>query len=496
MSDKGNLKSKAISGSLWSLVETFSVQIVQFIVGVVLARILEPKDYGLIALTGIFTSISAAITDGGFEKTLIQKKDISPIQVSTIFYINVMLGAFMTLLLIVIAPFISTFFKAPALTPILQVISFGILLTSLAQTQQTLILKELQFKKISYIRIATSLIGGITGLILAFAGFGVWALVYSMLVPQIFRVIFFWIRSSWYPQLAFSFSAVKSLIPYGMNILGSSIFFFMIQQFNTFIVGRYYTKENLGLFNRGNKFPDLVVSILQSVVLKMSLPIFAKLQDQPVQLLDAVKKTNKIVAFVSFPLLILLLIKAEDVTILLFTEKWRGSIIFLQLFCVVKLIEPFISIHRELILAQGLAKLLFKIFIILSVVEMSLIFLVIRYGIIYLVAATFVSRVGQYLTYTVINSKRLGNVWTKELGWYKPYVMLTIFMAIIVILSEYMIIYSGINIPLIFKLPLQLALGLITYIFLAFKFKVDEISLINTVISMATQKFKKTNTIN
>ena len=163
MSDKENLKSKAISGSIWSLVETFSVQIVQFIVGVVLARILEPKDYGLIALTGIFTSISAAITDGGFEKTLIQKKDISPIQISTIFYINVMLGAFMTLLLIVIAPFISTFFKAPALTPILQVISFGILLTSLAQTQQTLILKELQFKKISYIRIATSLIGGVTG---------------------------------------------------------------------------------------------------------------------------------------------------------------------------------------------------------------------------------------------------------------------------------------------------------------------------------------------
>ena len=152
MSDTKDLKSKAITGSIWSLIETFSVQIVQFIVGVILARILEPKDYGLIALTGIFTSISSAITDGGFEKTLIQKKDLLPIQISTVFYINVMLGAFMTLLLIVAAPFISGFFDAPALTPILQVISIGILLNSLSQTQQTLILKELQFKKISHIK--------------------------------------------------------------------------------------------------------------------------------------------------------------------------------------------------------------------------------------------------------------------------------------------------------------------------------------------------------
>lgn len=490
MSDTKDLKSKAITGSIWSLIETFSVQIVQFIVGVILARILEPKDYGLIALTGIFTSISSAITDGGFEKTLIQKKDLLPIQISTVFYINVMLGAFMTLLLIVAAPFISGFFDAPALTPILQVISIGILLNSLSQTQQTLILKELQFKKISHIKIATSVIGGVTGLVLALSGFGVWALVYSMLIPQIFSVAFFWIRSSWYPQLKFSFSSVRILIPYGLNILASSIFFFMIQQFNVFIVGRYYSKTELGLFNRGNRFPDLVVNILQSVVLKMSLPLFAKLQDQPAQLLETVKKTNKIVAFISLPLLMLLLIKAEDITILLFTEKWRGSIIFLQLFCIVKLIEPFIGIHRELILAQGLSKLLLKIFTVTSIVEMCLIFFVIRYGIIYLVAATFISRVGQYLTYTIINSKRLGNNWLQELGWYKPYIFITVLMSMIIILSEYLLSHLGFNMSLVLKLPLQFLLGILSYGYLAIKFKIDEVALVQSVLNMVLQKMK------
>jgi teichuronic acid exporter len=225
MSDIQVLKSKAISGSIWSLIETFSVQIVQFVVGIILARLLEPKDYGLIALTGIFTSISSAITDGGFEKTLIQKKDLLPVQISTVFYINALMGAFMTALLILTAPFITDFFSAPGLTPVLYIISLGIFLNSLVQTQQTLLLKELHFKKISYIKIATSIIGGVTGLILAYKGFGVWALVYSSLVPQIFRVFFFWIGSSWYPQIKFSYSSVKTLIPYGLNILGSSIFF-------------------------------------------------------------------------------------------------------------------------------------------------------------------------------------------------------------------------------------------------------------------------------
>ncbi len=488
MDEKKDLKSKAIKGSIWSLVETFSVQIVQFIVGIILARILEPKDYGLIALTGIFTSISAAITDGGFEKTLIQKKDLLPIQISTIFYINVMLGIFMTLVLIVSAPFIADFFNAPALTPILQVISLGILLTSLAQTQQTLILKELNFKKISKVRIATAIIGGITGLVLAYNGFGVWALVYSMLVPQIFRVLFFWIRSAWYPQLKFSFSSVKSLIPNGLNILASSIFYFAIQQFNTFIVGKYYSKEELGFFNRGRTFPELVVTILQTMVLKMSLPLFAKLQDQPAELLETVKKTNKIVAFISFPLLVLLLIKAEDLTIFLFTEKWRSSIIFLQLFCVVKLLEPFISIHRELILAQGLSKLLLKLFIILSLGEIILVFFIIKYGIIYLVAATFISRVSQYITYTVINSKRLGNTWINELGWYTPYVLITGLMALVIVSIDFGLAHLGIKIPLIIKLPAELIFGVVIYGFLAFRFKVTEVTLMNSVLNMITQK--------
>lgn len=488
MSEKGDLKSKAIKGSIWSLVENFSLQIVQFIVSVVLARILEPKDYGLIAITGIFTSISAAITDGGFEKTVIQKKDPSQTQISTIFYMNVFLGALMTGILIALSPVIATFFKEPALTPILQVVSFSILLNSLGQMQQTLLMKELHFKRISYAKIASSWVSGISGILLALNGLGVWSLVYSSMLYQATMLLFFWIKSSWYPKLSFSFNSVKSIVPYGLNILASSIFFFMIQQFNNFIVGKSYSKAELGLFNRGNKFPELITGIIQSVVLNMSLPLFSKLQDDTEQLYSTVKKTNKIIAFICFPLLFLLLIKAEDITIFLFTEKWRGSIIFLQLFCVIKLFEPFISVQRELILAQGKSKLLLKIFIFTSLVEIILTVSLIRFGILYIVLSTFVSRIVQYTTYTVISSSRLGKKWVNEFSWSKPYFITTVFMSIMVIGSEMLIHYLSLPVALLPKLIIQFLIGVSTYIFFAFQFKLDEISLVYQVKQMLLDK--------
>ena len=489
--DSENLNSKALSGSIWSLVETFSTQIVQFIVGVILARLLGPKDYGLIALTGIFTSVSAAITDAGFEKTLVQKKDLTQIQITTIFYINIFLGLLITVVFICLAPFIAVFFSEPKLAPILQVVSTGILITAFGQTQQALLIKELQLKKISYSKIAGSIVSAVVGLILAYNGFGVWALVFSGLSYQVVNVLFFWIQATWYPQLKFSFSSVKSMTLYGMNILASSIFFFLNQQFNTFIVGKFCTKTQLGLFNRGSKFPDVVVSIIQSVVLKMSLPLFAKLQDEQDRLREAVKKTNKIIAFVSFPLLILLLIKADDITIFLFTEKWRGSIIFLQLFCVVKLFDPFITVQRELLLSQGRAKLLLKIFVATSIIEMGLIFLAIKFNILFVVVASLISRAGQYLTYITISSKRINANWFDEIKCLRPHILITAAMGGIVLLIDYSLYLSGISMPLFLKLGFELLVGFISYAFFAFKFKINEITLVYSVWHIILKKIVK-----
>src|SRR6185312_13466814 len=219
MADFQDLKSKAVTASLWAIVEKFSLQIVQFVVSVILARILEPKDYGLIALTAIFTTLSGAIIDGGFEKTLIRAKILQPIQVTSVFYVNLFLGCLLTAILLVTARPIALFFRAPALAPVLQVVSLGLPINALTQVQRVLLMKELRFRKISIAQIISSLAGGVTGIVMACRGMGVWALVGSLLVFQAVTLVIFWIRSDWYPSFSFSYSSIKDMLPYGSRIL-------------------------------------------------------------------------------------------------------------------------------------------------------------------------------------------------------------------------------------------------------------------------------------
>jgi O-antigen/teichoic acid export membrane protein len=187
----------------------------------------------------------------------------------------------------------------------------------------------------------------------------------------------------------------------------------------------------------------------------------------------------------------LLLVKAEDITILLFTEKWRGSIIFLQVFCVVKLFEPFITVQRELLLSQGKAKLLLKIFIITSVLEMGLILFVIKFGILYVVLATFIGRLIQYITYITINAKSFGANWFEEIKWFKPYILNTAFMVAGVLIIEYSFYYMDISLPLFLKLCVELLAGIGLYAFIALKLKLDEMALITAAWQMAVKKITK-----
>jgi teichuronic acid exporter len=482
--DTENLRGQALSGSIWSITETFITQIIQFAIGVILARLLGPKEYGLIALTGIFTAISAAITDAGFEKTLIQRRTLNESQISTIFYINVFIGAIVTSVIFISAPAISRFFNEPELTAVLRVVSFGILITSLGQTQQALLIKDLKLKIISLARIISSIVSGVIGLVLAYKGFGVWALVFSGLGYQVMFVSFFWLKSGWHPKLVFSINAVKPLIPNGLNILGSSIFFFTNQQFNNFVIGKYFNKTELGLFTRGVRFPELVINTIQNVVMKMSLPLFSKLQDQQQRLADTVSKVNRLITFICFPILTLLLIKAEDITIFLFTEKWRGSIIFLQLFCLIKLFEPYISVQRELLLSKGKARLLLKIFFFTSILEMVLIVLAARLGIAYIALSMFISRLFQYIIYYFIFSRDNKISLSGKIRESVPYYLITLLMAAVVIIMDFILTNTGVNLSLFFRISSELIIGILSYSILSYIFKIEEVELFQYALKM------------
>ena len=487
MAVTGSLNEQAISGSIWSFMEKFSVLIVQFIVGIILARLLDPKDYGLVALTMIFTGVSAAITDGGFEKSLIHKQDLSRLQISTVFYINMLLGIGMMLILIAAAPSLSVFFREPKLTPVLQVVSVGILINALGQTPSALLRKEFNFKKISFAHMLGSFLGGAVGLIMAYNGYGVWALVYSTLVSQVIMLVGYLLYSTWRPQLAFSYNSIKEMLPYGLNILYSSFLFFAIQQFNNFIIGRFYNKSDLGLYHRGSRFPELITSIIEGVVLKMAFPLFAKVQNDNQQLTQMLEKIVKLLAFVCFPLLTILFVNASDVTLVLFTSKWSGSIIYLELFCFVKLFYPFIIIYKEVLLVKGHAKLSSRILTIFSAFEIILVLLLVKYGIIYMILSMLISTIIQYFIYIKIISSKINlSVWT-QIKWMQKYLLISIIVGVLTYLLD-KVLWS-LNDILYLKLIIKVIVGAITYCLLILAFKIDEVSYLKSAYQMLLKRF-------
>ncbi|HXB94100.1 MAG TPA: lipopolysaccharide biosynthesis protein [Puia sp.] len=486
MADFQDLKSKAVTASLWAIVEKFSLQIVQFVVSVILARILEPRDYGLIALTAIFTTLSGAIIDGGFEKTLIRAKVLQPIQVTSVFYVNLLLGCLLTVLLLVTARPIALFFHEPTLAPVLQVVALGLPVNALTQVQRVLLMKELRFRKISIAQIISSLAGGITGIVMACKGMGVWALVGSLLVFQLVTLVIFWIRSDWYPGFSFSYSSIRDMLPYGGRILVVSLLFFLMQQFNTFIVGKFYSKTDLGYFNRGGRLPDLLVSLVQSIVLKLAFPLFAKVRDEKAQLEELLRRTTQLVAFICFPLLALMLVNAYDITLVLFTAKWIPSVIFLELFCFITLLEPFVVIYRELILAKGNARLLMHIFLATSVFEIALVLFLAKYGILYVVVASIVGKTIQYAVYMGVASRMTNISWKHMLSWITPYLAISSLVGLVV--KGLGMVLANTDLPPMAALGIKLAAGILLYLLLARLFGLNELSFIRALYRKVQKK--------
>jgi teichuronic acid exporter len=484
--DLKDIKAKAISGSIWSIVEKFSLQIVQFIVGIILARLLGPSEFGLVAMTAIFLTIPMVIAEGGFEKSLIREEHLTDEQVSTVFYVNATLSVVMAILVCMASPYIAAFFREPQLKKVLMVLSLNLPIDAMGQTQRTLLNRNLQFKKISVAQICCSLVTGITGITLAYSGFGVWALVYSSLAGTITWVTMYWIGSSWYPKWLFSYSSIKHILPFGLNILATGLLVNLLQQFNNFIVGRFYDKEILGFFNRGGRFPELVSNTVQSVVIKISFPVFVKLQNNELQLNNALRNAFGISALISFPLLAFLFIDAREIVVLLLTSKWLGCVVFLKLFCIYKLFEPFIGIQREILLAKGYARLLLRLFVITSFLEIIPILLVVKYGVIYVLWISLLSKIIQYIIYHVVVSAKLKADIRGMFIWLFPHFCITAVVIGFILLIE-MITPAAVKANLPAKLSIDFIAGASLYFAMGYLLKLKEMEF----VKLGLASFKK-----
>jgi O-antigen/teichoic acid export membrane protein len=303
---------------------------------------------------------------------------------------------------------------------------------------------------------------------------------------QFVIVTLFWIRSDWYPRAMFSLSSIRPMWRYGSNVLLTSILFFAMMQFNSFIIGKLFPKSDLGLFNRGGRLPDFIISLIQSIILKMAFPFFVKVQDHREQFEQIVKKTVRATAFISLPLLALLLVNAHDITIVLFTAKWSGSIIFLELFCLSAIFDPFVSIYRELILAKGKARLFLHVYITTSLAEIIAVLLLAHYGILYIVWATIVGKAVQYFTCMGVAAHHTGIPWQRQLKWLGPYILLSVITGVIIKTLDYPLQVSGLSTLVI--LLFKLGIGTSVYLLMAWLAKLEELSFIRNLYDLFGKK--------
>jgi O-antigen/teichoic acid export membrane protein len=415
------LSSQSISGIKWSVIERFSVQGIQFVIGLLLARLLTPSDYGIFGLLAIFMAISQTIIDSGFSKALIQKRDRTETDFSTTFFFNIVVGVICYLALFVASPYIASFFNEPILRDILPFLAINLFLNSLVVVPVAKLSIRVDFKTLSKASVISTATSGTLGIILAYNDAGVYALVVQSVSYSFINVLLLWYLLRWIPQRKFSWKSFKTLFTYGGNVLVASIISTIYDNINTLVIGKFYTPKDLGYFTRGQQFPSLLSTNLTSIVQRVTFPILSKIQDDDNRLSSVYRDYIKMSSLVIFFLLIFLGSIAKPLIILLLTETWADAVIYLQVFCYALMFDHISAINLNLLYVKGKTNLVLR----LEVIKKSIAFFILLVSIPFGVFAICFSKVVYCQIAIYINTYYTGKLlslgYIKQLKDYIPY---------------------------------------------------------------------------
>ena len=375
------LKSSAISGVTWTAMERFGQQFLRLIIGVIIARILEPSMFGIVGMTVVFTDLAQSILDSGFGSALIQKKDRNEIDYSTCFYFNVIVGLVLYIVLFISAPYIADFYHTEELADVIRVISIGFVFNSLIISQNAKLSAEFKFKASAIINIASYLISGIVGIVLAYIGFGVLALVFQQVLACLLRVLFIEIYTKWIPMLIFSKRSFHYLFNFGNKVLVSGILLSIYNNLYTLVIGRIFAPAEVGYYNRANQFASLPSSTLIGIVMKVAYPLMAEVQDDTDRLRRSYQKFLRLPIYVIYPLLVGLIVLAKPFIVLLIGEKWIFCVPLLQVLAFSYMFDPLSHVNLNILYVKGRTDLVLKLDIINRIIGLTILFSTIPFGI-------------------------------------------------------------------------------------------------------------------
>ncbi len=375
------LKQATTKGLFWSSVERFSNQGVQFVFSIILARLLSPSDYGIIAMVTIFFAVAQSFVDSGFSNALVRKTDRVEEDLSTCFYFNIGVGIIAYIVLFLIAPLVANFYSQPILSPIIRITGLGVILNSLCVVQQALFTIKIDFKSQAKITLSATVISGIVGIILAYQGYGIWALVWQGVASSIVRMGLLWLMSKWRPRTGFSKSSFNYLFGYGSKLLVSGLLDTIYNNIYPIVIGKFYNPAQLGNYSRALGWAQLPSANITSILQRVTFPVLSAIQDDTLRLQNSYRRLLKLSAFIVFPLMMGLAAIASPLIRVILTAKWDGCVLYLQILCFALMLYPIHAINLNLLQVKGRSDIFLRLEIIKKIIGVIILIITIPLGI-------------------------------------------------------------------------------------------------------------------
>lgn len=442
-----SLKHKTVSGLLWSFVDTMAGQGITFIVGIILARLLSPREFGLIGMITVFIAVSESFINSGFSSALIRKKNCTDKDFSTVFYFNLVVGILFFIILFFSAPAISRFFDEPELSAILQVLGAVLIIDSLTLIQRTILTKRIDFKLQARISIIASIGSGVVAITMAYYGFGVWALVAQRMIKQGLNSVFLWLWNKWKPLLVFSVESFKELFGFGSKLLVSGLIDTVYRNIYYLVIGKYFSAQELGFYTKANEFKSLPSANLNGIIGRVTYPVLSTLQDDIPRLRNNYQKLIRSIMFITFTLMLGMAAVAEPMIHTLIGAKWEPSIIYLQMLCFVGMMYPLHALNLNMLQVQGRSDLFLKLEIIKKIIAIPTIVIGVIWGIKMMIAGMMVNTLIAYYLNSYWSGRHINYSFSQQVKDILPSFFLALAMGVSVFIL-------GLFLPFIYPINL------------------------------------------
>lgn len=451
-----SLKKQAIHGVGWSALENLSKYGISFFISIVLARLLTPNEYGLLGILSIFITLFNAIVDSGFTNALIRKKNVTDIDYSTVFYINLLLSIFMAIALFLCAKPIAVFFKREELFALTRVMSSVVVINAFSIVQKARLIKTLSFKLQTKVTVFSTIISGLIGIYCAYNGWGVWALVAQQITMQLFATILLWIYNKWIPLFAFSIKSFSEMWSFGWKLLVSKIIDSLWQEVYQVVIAKCYTSNTLGLFTRAKQFSDLCSSNLTVVIQRVSYPVLSKIQNEPIRLKIAYQHIIRLTMLITFTLMIGLAACSNCMIPFLIGNQWGECIPMLQIMCIYGMFYPLHAINLNMLQVQGRSDLFLKLEVAKKIVFVFPLLLGIFIGLYWMLISTIIANIISYYLNAYYSGSFLDYSIKEQVKDILPSFLIAITMGGIVYLTGLI----QVNIYILF--PMQVSIGILS----------------------------------